>query len=271
MASEWVKTARRGKVLEITLDRPPANAINHATSVALYDAFRTLRDDDGLLVGIITGGGEKFFSAGWDLKEVSSGAEEARPEDLDLGPGGLGGLTEFFALHKPVIAAVNGYCVGGGFELALAADLMIAAEHAVFFLPEMQRGFVPDAGAVQVLPKRLPPNVAMDLLLTGRRMGAAEAKQWGLVRDVVPASQLMAKAREVADTIAAGAPLAIQALMEVLETLEPLSIAESFARTKRGWRGMSGMTFYERMLRSEDYFEGAHAFAEKREPRWKGR
>jgi crotonobetainyl-CoA hydratase len=266
-----VKITRRGKTLEIVLDRPPANAINRATSYALYEAFKTLRDDPDLLVGIITGTGERIFSAGWDLKEVASGDELSQPDQIDLGPGGIGGLPEFWDLHKPVIAAINGACVGGGFEMALAADLIVAAEHAEFFLPEMERGFVSDAGAVQRLPRRVPYNVAMDLMLTGRRRGAQEAKHWGLVRDVVPAAQLMTRAREVADGIAQGAPLAIVALKEVMNAIAPLSIEEAFAKTKQGWIGNSGMPHFERMMKSEDYSEGPRAFAEKRKPVWKGR
>ncbi len=266
-----VRILRRGKVLEITLDRPPANAINRATSYALYDAFTTLRDDPELLVGIITGAGERIFSAGWDLKEVAAGDEPSRGGEIDLGPGGLGGLTELWDLHKPVVAAVDGHAVGGGFELAMAADIIVAGEHAEFFLPEMQRGFLPDAGGVQRIARLIPYNVAMDLMLTGRRMGAAEAKHWGLVRDVVPHGQALERAREVADGIAQGAPLALQALKEVMATITLLPLREAFARTRASWVGDGGMPLYERMMRSEDFAEGPRAFAEKRPPVWKGR
>ncbi len=266
-----VKTERRGAVLEITLDRPPVNAINRAVSRALYDAFATLRDDPDLMVGIVTGGGDRIFSAGWDLKEVA-----AADFDLDLeydpehgnGPGGFAGNTEMFDLFKPVIAAVNGYTVGGGFELALACDLIVAVEHAEFFLPEMQRGLLADAGAIQRLPRRVPYNVAMDMLLTGRRMGAEEAARWGLVNRVVAADRLMETAREMADTIAESAPLALRALMEVMQAVETLPLPDAMAKTKRG---VSGLPIYENMLASDDYFEGPRAFAEKRKPVWKGR
>ena len=173
--SETVHIKRTGRVLEITLDRPPVNAINKQTNIQFYDAFRQLNDDPELLVGIITATGEKIFSAGWALKEVAAGTEDSVPESIDLGPGGLGGITEFFTLTKPVICAINGHAVGGGFEMAMACDLVIAAEHAEFFLPEMQRGFLPDVGAVQRLPHILPPHVVNDLIYTGRRMSAAEA------------------------------------------------------------------------------------------------
>jgi crotonobetainyl-CoA hydratase len=264
-----VHTARRGAVLEVTLDRPPVNAISLAVSHALHAAFETLRDDPDLRVGILTGAGDRVFSAGWDMKEVAAAESGAEVNDAAVGaPGGFAGLTEFWDLHKPVIAAVNGVAVGGGFELVLACDLVVAAEHAEFFLPDMQRGFVADAGGVQVLPRRLPYNVAVELLLTGRRMGAREAAQWGLVNAVAPAAEVMTRARAMADTIVEGAPLAIQALMEALPALVPLSVQEAFARTKRG---RSGLPAYERMLTSEDFLEGPRAFAEKRKPVWKGK
>ena len=210
--SEAVRTQRRGKVLEVTLDRPPANAIDKATSQALYDAFRTLQDDDDLLIGIITGAGERIFSAGWDLKAVAA-AESPDEVEGDESPGGFAGLTEFWDLYKPVIAAVNGATVGGGFELALSADIILAAEHAEFWLPEMERGFLASAGAIQRLPRRIPYNVAMELFLTGRHMDAAEAKHWGLVSEVLPADRLMERARALADKC--------KDISELLDELEP--------------------------------------------------
>jgi crotonobetainyl-CoA hydratase len=266
-----VETTVHGKVLEIVFDRPPANAINRQSSYDLYEAFKRLRDDPDLMVGILVGGGDRFFSAGWDLKEIASGDELAGVDEIDLGPGGLGGITEFFDLGKPVIAAVNGFAVGGGFEIALAADIVVAAEHAEFFLPEMQRGFLPDSGGVQRLARRLPYNVAIDLMFTGRRMSAAEAKHWGFVRDVVPAERLLDHCRALAGELAVAAPLALQALKEVMATITPLSIEDAFKRTRLGWQGLAGMPIYEKMIRSADYSEGPRAFAEKRKPIWKGR
>jgi crotonobetainyl-CoA hydratase len=154
---------KRGAVLEVTLDRPKANAIDSAASRALGEAFVTLRDDPALHVAIVTGVGDKFFSAGWDLKAVAAG------DSTDYGAGGFAGLTELFDLAKPVISAVNGLAVGGGFELALAADLIVAADHAEFFLPEVTLGIIPDAGGVLRLPRRLSRALATEMLMTGSR------------------------------------------------------------------------------------------------------
>ena len=199
----FVRTDRRGGVLEVTLDRPPANAITPEVGRELHDAFRVLRDDDALRVGILTGAGERIFSAGWDLKVVAEASDPAAVNDEVMNaPGGFAGITEFWDLHKPVIAAINGFAIGGGFEIALAADVLLAADHAQFSLPEMQRGFVADAGAIQRLPRRVPYNVAVELMLTGRRMGAAEAVHWGLVHAAVPLPELLPRARQIAEAIA---------------------------------------------------------------------
>ncbi len=264
-----IRVKTQGAVLEVTLDRPPANAITPEVGRQLHEVFCRLRDDPELRVGILTCAGYRIFSAGWDLKMVAQASDAGTVNDEVMNaPGGFGGITELWDLNKPVIAAVNGYAVGGGFEIALAADIIIAAEHAEFFLPEMQRGFVPDAGAVQRLPRRIPYNVAVELLLTGRHMTAQEAVHWGLVHAAVPRIELTPRAHEMAARIAEGAPLAVEGLLEVLPAIDRLSEREAFARMKRG---QSGLPTYEKMLVSEDFLEGPRAFAEKRKPVWKGR
>ncbi|MCR6482390.1 enoyl-CoA hydratase-related protein [Amycolatopsis sp. OK19-0408] len=253
-----VRVSQAGAVLVITLDRPKANAIDVATSRALYDAFVRLRDDDSARVGIVTGAGERFFSAGWDLK-----ADES--VDADHGDGGFAGLTEFFALDKPVLAAVNGLALGGGFELALAADLIVVAEHAEFALPECRLGIVPDSGGVLRLPKRLPAAIANELLFTGDRLTAADAARWGLVNRVVPSGTEVDAAVELATRISESAPLAVAAIKEIGRATTGLSIEDGFARMR------SGLPGYEKVLRSDDAREGPRAFAERRSPQWTGR
>jgi len=250
-------------MMEITLDRPKANAIDSATSRALGDAFARFRDDDDLRVAIITGAGDRIFSAGWDLKAAASGAETA---DQGYGPGGFAGLTEMFDLPKPVIAAVNGHAIGGGLELVLAADIIVAAEHVEMWLPEATLGILPDAGGVLRLPRRIPYNVAMEMLLTGRRMGALEAKRWGLVNEVASSAELLDRARAYASRIAATAPLSAAAIKEILRETADLTVEQGYRHMRSG-----AIPVYQRMLASEDALEGPRAFAQKRSPRWKGR
>jgi crotonobetainyl-CoA hydratase len=261
MSAGPVRVTRDGAVLEVVLDRPKANAIDAATSRVMGDVFADFRDDPELRVAIITGAGEKFFSAGWDLKVAAQG----EPPDADYGVGGFGGLQQLPNLNKPMIAAVNGLAVGGGLELAMSADMIIAAEHARFALPEIKAGTLADAATIK-LPRRIPYHVAMDMLLTGRWMEADEALRWGLINRVVPASELMASARALAASLAAGPPLVFAAIKEVARESERLSFAEAIDRIVR-----KDFPTVARLYGSEDQLEGARAFAEKRAPVWKGR
>jgi crotonobetainyl-CoA hydratase len=259
--TETVRTRRVGGIYEVTLDRPKANAIDHRTSRLMGEAWAAFRDDPALRVGIMRTEGSRFFSAGFDLKAAAAGDAV----DGDYGVGGFGGLQELPDLNKPVIAAVEGMAVGGGFELALSCDLVYAVADVRFGLPEINAGTLADAATIK-LPKRMPYHVAMELLLTGRWMDAAEACRWGLVNEVLPdSSALDDRVWEVARLLESGPPLVFAAIKETAREAEGVAFQTVMRRvTSRD------LPTVDALYGSADNLEGFRAFAEKRPPRWSG-
>ena len=257
-----VSVVRLDEIAVITLDRPKANAIDAPTSVLLYEAVHAAEMDPAVRALVLTGGGDRFFSAGWDLKAAVAG----EAADADWGPGGFAGITEYVGRRKPLVAAVNGLALGGGFELMLACDLAVCSHGAEFAVPEVTLGLVADAGGLLRLPRRLPKAVAVELLLTGRRMDADEARRWGLVNDVVPAADLLTSAIALAQRAIVGAPLSVGAVLEVLEATETLDVVDGFALMRSG-----ELTTYAAVASSDDAQEGPLAFSERRAPKWTGR
>ena len=256
---DGIRTEKRGAILEVTIDRPKANAIDLAASRRLNDVFSAFRDDPELRVAIVTGAGERFFCPGWDLKAAAAGEKS----DEDWGVGGFGGLNYPRNLNKPLIAAVNGIACGGGFEIVLGTDIIVMEEHAKFALPEINVGVLADAGTIK-LPRRVPYHVAVEFLMTGRWMDAAEAKHWGLANHVVPKGAALAKAREIAQQLADGPPLLFPAIKQLIRRTEAVSENEAFLLH-------DALDAVQKVIRSEDLKEGTRAFAEKRAPRWTGR
>ena len=255
--SEPIKTKIIDSILEVTIDRPKANAIDAKTSIILGNIFSDFRDNPNLKVAIITGGGEKFFSAGWDLKAVNEG----EAADADYGVGGFGGLQELPNMNKPIIAAINGIACGGGFEIMISADIIIASEHATFALPEINVGVVADAATIK-LRRRIPYHVAVEFLMTGRWMDTKEAKHWGLINEIVNKDELLKRAWEVAEKISNGPNLIYSSIKEVLRETENEKEIPSF-------KILRSLESVKKVYGSEDLKEGASSFVKKTDPNWK--
>lgn len=261
-----IRTERDGDILVVTIDRPEArNAISLEMGRQLCAVWEDFRDDGALRVAILTGAGDKAFSAGADLKEVGPYYRSMTPiERRNRGERepGLGGITRNLDPGKPIVAAINGHCLAGGLELALACDVRVAAEHATFGLPEVRWGIMPGAGGTQRLPRAIPLGLAMEMLLTGDPVDAQTALRFGLVNRVVPLTGLLEEAKAFARQIAKNAPLALQTVRAAALHGLDLTLDE----------GLRLEQFYAEPLRqSEDAQEGLRAFAEKREPDFQGK
>jgi enoyl-CoA hydratase/carnithine racemase len=257
MALEFCLVDKSDHILTVTMNRPDRlNALHPAANAELGRVFDDFAADDDLWVAILTGAG-RGFSAGNDLRWQAEGGERVAT------PRGFGGLTSRFDLTKPVIAAVNGVAMGGGFEIALACDLIIASDQARFALPEPKVGLAALAGGLQRLPRAIGPKRALGMILTGRHVSAQEGYELGFVNEVVPHDQLMERAHGWAQQILACSPLSIRASKDVV--YRSLSVASLQESMEMGYESVKDL------VRSEDFVEGPKAFAEKRPPNWKGR
>jgi enoyl-CoA hydratase/carnithine racemase len=259
MAYEFATYEKHGRLAIVTLNRPERlNALHPPAHLELHEIWNDFERDPEVWVGILTGAGDKAFSAGNDLKYTAEhGANMGRAAES-----GFGGITNRTTCWKPIIAAVNGFALGGGFEMALACDIIIAADHARLGLPEPRVGLMAAAGGVHRLLRMMPHKIAMGYMLTGRHMTAQEAHRWGIVNEVVPLADLMATVHKWADDILACAPLSIRASKQaaLMGLGQPLELALNLNYTEA-----------LKMRYSEDTVEGPRAFAEKRPPRWQGR
>ena len=258
MSYEFIKYEKKGRIAYVTINRPERlNALHPPANQELYHAFSDFRDDPDVWVAIITGAGDRAFSAGNDLRYTAEHGRQDRSMDIAR----FGGITSNFECWKPIIAAVNGYALGGGFELALACDIIIAADHAEVGLPEPRVGLVAGAGGVHRLPRHIPLKIAMGMMLTAKRISIQEAYRLGLVNEVVPLADLMAAAERWANEILEVAPLSARASKQMAMTGLGWPLDVSLSRS---------YTEYQKAAASEDFIEGPRAFAEKRKPNWKG-
>lgn len=253
---------RDGGVLVITINRPEArNAINGAVSIAVGDALQQAQDDPEVRAVVITGSGDKSFCAGADLKAISRGENLYHPDHPEWG---FAGYVHHF-IDKPTIAAVNGTALGGGTELALASDLVVAEERAQFGLPEVKRGLIAGAGGVFRLAEQLPRKVALEMMFTGEPISAADAARWGLINQVVPDGTVLGAALALAERITVNAPLSVQASKRIACGADDGVIPDE----EPGWERT--MREFRTLLKTEDAKEGPLAFAQKRAPVWKAR
>jgi enoyl-CoA hydratase/carnithine racemase len=257
MTLEFVRYEKRGHLAVVTINRPEVmNALHPPANEELSQVWDDFAADPELWVAILTGAGDRAFSAGNDLKWTAQHGVPRMPK------GGFGGIVARQDLWKPLIAAVNGFALGGGLELALACDIIVAAEHARVGLPEPRVGLMAAAGGVHRLPRQIPQKIAMGLMLTARPIPAAEAARLGLVNEVVPGAQLMAAAERWAGEMLECSPLAVQATKQCAVLGLEKSVADAMA---------TPYPLMQKLFTSEDAIEGPRAFAEKRKPVWRGR
>ncbi|OLO36368.1 enoyl-CoA hydratase [Alkalihalophilus pseudofirmus] len=261
MNYEAIHFERRGSVALITLNRPNAmNAVNATLWNDVGHALESFSKDDSLQVAVLTGAGEKAFCAGADLKEIAAGRSIQPPGGEKWG---FGGIVNHF-VPKPVIAAVNGFALGGGTEIALACDLVVASEKASFGLPEVKRGLIAAAGGLLRLPRQIPLKIAMEAVLTGDPLSAEEALKWGLVNKVVPHEDVISTALALAEKISENAPLSLKASKEIVYR----GLDRPLDHPPEAWEINDEHTSV--IMNSQDVIEGSSAFAEKRKPIWKG-